>query len=165
MIDIWEEIPDYDLLVAGSGTEESNLREHAANNPRVNFLGPLPQNELGNYYYHALATLVPSLTYETFGIILVESFARKTPVIVRDLGALPEIVHESQGGFVYSTDQELLSAINRMAESQELRTQLGENGYAAFLQKWSKAAHLKLYFELLQEIALKKYGMIPWEKG
>ena len=164
LIDIWEKVPNYDLLVAGSGNEEEKLRKRAANNARIKFLGPLPQNVLGSYYYHALATLVPSVTYETFGIILVESFARKTPVIVRDLGALPEIVNESQGGFVYSSDQDLLTAINRIAESQELRTQLGENGYAAFLQKWSKAAHLELYLNLLWEIAIKKYGFIPWEE-
>lgn len=56
----------------------------------------LPQSELGTLYFHALACIVPSITYETFGMIIIEAFARKTPVIVRDLGALPEVIHDSQ---------------------------------------------------------------------
>ena len=49
----------------------------------------LPQSELGTLYFHALACIVPSITYETFGMIIIEAFARSTPVIVRDLGGLP----------------------------------------------------------------------------
>jgi glycosyltransferase involved in cell wall biosynthesis len=75
----------------------------AAGNPRIKFLGPLPQEKLGALYYHALACIVPSVTYETFGLTSVEAFARKTPVVMRDLGALPEIVEDSGGGFVYRT--------------------------------------------------------------
>src|ERR1044071_6897196 len=98
LIAFWKRLPNYDLLVAGTGTNEVELRAMAAGNPRIKFLGPLPQHELGALYYHAIACIVPSITYETFGMTSVEAFARKTPVIVRDLGALPEVVHESGGG-------------------------------------------------------------------
>jgi glycosyltransferase involved in cell wall biosynthesis len=118
---------------------------------------------LRNLYYHALACLVPSVTYETFGIVIIEAFARKTPVIVRDLGALPEVVEESGAGFVYRTDEELLSAMQRIADSPALRVELGEKGYRAFEANWSAEAHLKLYFDLLRKIALVKFGHVPWE--
>jgi len=163
LIEIWEHVPDYDLLVAGTGKQEGELRSQAGNNPRVKFLGPLTQRELGNIYFHAIATIVPSITYETFGIIIVESFARKTPVIVRDLGALPEVVRDSNGGFIYRDDAQLLDAILHLANSAELRHDLGENGYAAFIRMWSKEAHLEMYFDLITQIALKKYGRIPWD--
>jgi glycosyltransferase involved in cell wall biosynthesis len=106
---------------------------------------------------------VPSLTYETFGIIIIEAFARKTPVIVRDLGALPEVVHDSGGGFVYRTDEELISAIHRLAGSPTLRAELGELGYQAFERWWSREAHLKLYYDLLRHTAVDKFGHVPWE--
>jgi glycosyltransferase involved in cell wall biosynthesis len=150
--------------VAGAGNHGESLREQAESNPRIRFLGALPQRELGRLYAHAQACLVPSLTYETFGIIIIEAFARKTPVIVRDLGALPEVVHDSGGGFVYQTNEELISAIRRLAASQTLRAELGELGYQAFLRWWSKEAHLKLYFDLLRQAALDKFGNVPWEQ-
>jgi len=163
LIEAWEKVTDCDLLVAGAGNFEGPLRAQAAANPRVKFLGALPQRELGALYAHALACLVPSITYETFGIIIIEAFARKTPVIARDLGALPEVIEDSGGGFVYRTDEELLAAIRRLADKPELRGELGDRGYQAFLRWWSREAHLKLYFDLLRQTALNKFGAIPWE--
>lgn len=121
-------------------------------------MGPLPQAELGSVYVHAVACLVPSVTYETFGIIIIEAFARKTPVIVRDLGALPEVVEESGGGFIYKNDAELLTAIERLGDSPELRIELAERGYEAFVRLWSREAHLKRYFDLIRDVSLEKFG-------
>lgn len=164
LIELWPRVPEgIDLLVAGSGTHEAALKAQAANNPRIRFLGPRPQRELGALYRHALACIVPSITYETFGMILIESFARKTPVLARDLGALPEVVHDSQGGFVYRTDQELLDAMQQLSSDPDQRQRLGENGYQAFLKWWTREAHLELYFDYLRRCALKKLGHVPWE--
>lgn len=164
LIPLWAKVPDQDLLVAGTGEYEKELKTQAAGNLRIKFLGALSQRELGALYYHAMACIVPSLTYETFGIIIVESFARKTPVIVRDLGALPEVVNDSRGGFVYRNDEELLDAINRLVASPELRRELGELGYKAFVQRWSREAHMDLYFDFLRRTAVKKFGSVAWEK-
>lgn len=164
LISIWKQVEGFDLLVAGTGNYGDQLRAQAADNPRIKFLGALPQRELGALYFHSLACLVPSLTYETFGIIIIESFARKTPVIVRDLGALPEVVQDSGGGFIYRNDEELLAAISQLAGSPGLRSELGEKGYQSFLRWWSKEAHLELYFDYLQRSAIKKFGSIPWQK-
>ncbi len=163
LIKIWNRVPDMDLVVVGTGNYQAELRRMAAANPNIKFLGALPPKDLGNLYYHALACIVPSVTYETFGLILIEAFARKAPVIVRDLGALPEIVEVSGGGFSYRTDDELLGAMKRIAASPVLRSELGEKGYSAFIRNWSKEAHLKLYFEFLHKSALAKFGRVPWE--
>jgi glycosyltransferase involved in cell wall biosynthesis len=152
LINLWKEVKDCDLIIVGSGTQEAELRKLSAENPKIIFTGPLPQKELGKYYFHAIATLVPSLTYETFGIIIVEAFARKTPVIVRDLGALPEIVTESGGGFIYRTDSDMIEAIEQLRNNPGLRLELGEKGYLAFRQKWSKEVHLPQYGAIIDEI-------------
>jgi glycosyltransferase involved in cell wall biosynthesis len=158
LISLWDRVPGSDLLVAGTGDYEPELRAMAAANPRIRFLGPLPQQELGPLYYHALACLVPSITYETFGLISVEAFARKTPVVVRDLGALPEVVQDTGGGFIYRTDEELIEALRRMAGSPALRTELGEKGYEGVIRWWCREAHLRMYFDYLNCIAEKKFG-------
>jgi glycosyltransferase involved in cell wall biosynthesis len=156
LIPLWDRVQDFDLLVVGTGQHEQVLKAQAAGNPRIKFLGARPQHELGNLYFHAVACLVPSLTYETFGIIIVEAFARKTPAVVRDLGALPEVVRESAGGFIYRTDEELLEAMMRVGKSPALRSELGQNGYDAFVRLWSRDAHLRQYFKLLSEVSKEK---------
>jgi glycosyltransferase involved in cell wall biosynthesis len=159
LIPLWDRVKDADLLVAGAGNYEVELRALAAQNPRIHFLGARSQQELGVLYYHALAAILPSITYETFGMISIEAFARKTPVIVRDLGALPEAVIDSGGGgFVYRNDEELLDAVRRIAESPALRADLGERGYSAFQRQWSRRAHLKFYFDFIENLAARKAG-------
>jgi len=166
LIALWDRLPQYDLLVAGEGTYETALRAMVTNHPhlrsRIKFLGPLAQRDLGALYHHAIACIVPSITYETFGMISVEAFARKTPVVVRDLGALPEVVRDSGGGFVYRTDEELLEALGRLASSPQLRAELGQKGYDGFVRWWCRDAHLQLYFDCLNRSAQKKLGRIPW---
>jgi glycosyltransferase involved in cell wall biosynthesis len=164
LIALWSRVPGADLLVAGAGSYEGELRRMAAGKPNIKFLGALSQKQLGNIYYNALACILPSITYETFGMIIIEAFARKTPVIVRDLGAFPEVIDDSGGGFTYRTDEELLNAIDQIAHSPGLRARLGEKGYRAFVENWSKEAHLELYFGFLHKIALRKFGYVPWAK-
>jgi glycosyltransferase involved in cell wall biosynthesis len=162
LIGLWNRVPEGDLLVAGAGDYEFELRAQAAGNPRIKFLGPLPQKELGALYYHALACIVPSITYETFGLTSVEAFARKTPVVVRDLGALPEVVEDSGGGFVYRTDEELLQALASIASSPGVRGELGQKGYEGFTRLWDRGAHMESYCGHLNRIAREKFGSVPW---
>jgi glycosyltransferase involved in cell wall biosynthesis len=162
LIALWDRVPVHDLLVAGAGSYEPELRAMAAGKSRIKFLGPLPQRELGALYYHAAACIVPSVTYETFGLTGVEAFARKTPVVARDLGALPEIIQDSGGGFVYRTDLELLEALDRIARSPQLRNELGQKGYGAFLKYWCREAHFSQYFDCLERTARAKFARVPW---
>lgn len=154
LIPLWDRVAretDADLLIAGSGTIGAELGALAAGNPRIRFLGAQSQSALAALYVHAVACLVPSLTYETFGIVMLEAFARKTPVIARRLGALPEIVEESGGGLLYETDDELVDAIRVLAASPGRRRLFGERGYAAFIEKWSREPHLAAYFDIIHE--------------
>jgi glycosyltransferase involved in cell wall biosynthesis len=144
--------------VAGTGSLEAELRARAASNPRIRFLGPVPQQRLGAYFVHALACVVPSITYESFGMVVIEAFARKTPVIVRDLGALPELVQASGGGIVFRDDAGLLAALGRLKASPGVRRELGERGYETFIRDWSREAHLARYFDLLRQAALERFG-------
>jgi glycosyltransferase involved in cell wall biosynthesis len=165
LIPLWARVPQYDLLVVGTGTYELELRAMAARNPRIKFLGPLPQRELGALYHHAIACIVPSITYETFGMISVEAFSRKTPVIARDLGALPEVVQDSGGGFVYRTDEELLQGMECLAASRRLRDDLGQKGYDGFVRWWCREAHLTSYFDYLTRSAERRFGASSWRCG
>jgi glycosyltransferase involved in cell wall biosynthesis len=107
--------------------------------------------------------MVPSICYETFGIIILEAYRQKTPVIVRALGGLQEVVEESQGGFAYRTEEELCAAMERLRTDQALRHELGERGHRRYLERWTEEVHVELYLKMLREAAQKKFGHVPWE--
>jgi glycosyltransferase involved in cell wall biosynthesis len=156
-------VPGIDVLIVGDGPDEARLRSLASSEPRVRFLGPRAADALGVLYVHALASIVPSLTHEMFGMVVLEAFARKTPVIASTSGALPEIVGGSGGGILFETVGDLASAIERIQQSPDLRRELGENGYAAFRRNWTTERYLKRYFALLRSLAIRKQGSVPWE--
>ena len=142
---------DYDLLIVGNGAYQEELKRQAAGMERVRFAGWVSQAHIGDYYKHALAALTPSTTYETFGIVVIESYSRSTPVIVRNLGPLPEVVEEGQGGLVFSNAEELKDCLERTYRDQELRERLGRQGYESFLAKWTADPHIARYNELIEQ--------------
>ena len=85
-------------------------------------------------------------------MVLIEAFLRKTPAIVRDLGALPEIVQESGGGSVYRNDTELVQRMNDLLQDSSQRHTLGQRGYQAYKRNWTAEAHLERYLGLIRRI-------------
>jgi glycosyltransferase involved in cell wall biosynthesis len=153
LIAAFKKYTETDLLIAGDGEYRETLERQAEGSANIRFLGKLDQAGLATYYRSAIAVIVPSICYETFGIIMIEAFSHKTPVIVNDLGALPEIVEDSDGGFVYRSEEELLSAMTRLSSDRRLRDELGANGYEAYLKYWSEGPHMKQYFDLIESIS------------
>ena len=155
LLNAFRQYRDADLLIAGDGEEASTLKGLAADLPHVRFLGRLAPSELPALYHHAVALVMPSIGYEVFGLVLLEAFAQGTPVIVRDLGGMPEVVNESGGGLLFRTDQELLEALQRLRASPELRMALGRAGYEAYVDKWSERPHLDAYLEIVESLRRK----------
>src|SRR5579862_9326223 len=163
LIPLFRSYAHADLLVAGSGSEEAELRREAADCSNIVFLGALGQERLQELYRCAIAVLVPSVCYEVFGMVLLEAFMQRTPVIARALGGLEEVVNESQGGFVYRKDDELLAAMERLRTDPLVRREMGERGFRTCEARWSEDAHIETYFRVLSETARKKFGFVPWE--
>lgn len=152
-----------DLLVVGSGTYEDELHRqaetvHAAASgpPRVRFLGRRSPAQLRQLYRDALAVIVPSVCYETFGIVLLEAFRDQTPVIARHLGPFPEVVQASGGGLLFSSTDQLAAALRRLAGDAALRARLGAAGHRALLDRWIERVVLRRYFGHIRNVAEHK---------
>lgn len=144
-----------DLIIAGDGSYRSRLEQLAAGCERIHFVGHLASVELKSLYARAIALLVPSLTYETFGQVVIEAYATRTPVIASDLGSLPEIVGLSGGGLIFRDGPGLLKAMEQLRTNRSLRDKLGEAGYLACLQ-WTADLYLDRYLALIDEIRMRK---------
>lgn len=144
-------IPEADLLVAGEGSYREELESIAS--PQVRFLGALCAADLGRHYRHALATVAPSITYETFGLTLIESFAAGTPVIARRLGPFPEIMETSGGGLLFSTPDELVSALRALAGDATLQSRLGASASEGHRTFWSEDVVVPAYLDLVTSVA------------
>lgn len=145
-----------ELWIVGAGDYEPELRRLAAGRPRVRFLGARSSEQLRTLYREALAVVVPSVCYETFGIILLEAFREGTPVIARRLGPFTEIVEGSGGGLLFEGDDDLRRALATLASDPARRAALGEAGHRALLATWTESVVLKNYFGVIRRVAEKK---------
>ena len=150
------ERPDVDLVIAGDGNHRSVLEGLAEGLPNVRFLGNVAPADLSRSYGPALALIVPSGCFETFGIILIESFRNGTPVIARRIGPFPEIVEASGAGELFETTSELVDAMGRMQDDEEGRRRKSEAGRASWRALWSEAAVIPRYLDIVRRVAAEK---------
>lgn len=153
LIPLMRYLPEIDLRLAGTGPYEPELRRLAAGLPNVKFEGLLGGRELSRLFHGARALVVPSLFPETFGYVVLEAFAVRTPVVVNLAGgALAETGVASGGGLGYRDEGSLLAAIRRIVHDVELRDELADAGYRMRTGEWSETAHLDRYFDLIQSV-------------
>jgi glycosyltransferase involved in cell wall biosynthesis len=150
VIPAFRHYPGADWLVVGDGEEMAALRDLAADVPNVKFLGRVENQDLDRYYEHAIAAIVPSVGYETFGIVVIEAFRHQTPVIARRIGPFPEIVEPINGGLMFSNTDELVEAMRRLHHDPALREVLAANAYRAGRERWFEHSVMDRFLELVQ---------------
>lgn len=92
---IQPKIPDVWLAIAGRGHLQNSLKEQVKElglENNVEFLGFLPDEQLPVAYQAANLTVIPSQSFEGFGLAIVESLACGTPVMCTPVGGMPEIL-------------------------------------------------------------------------
>lgn len=144
------------LWIAGTGTYEPELRRLAAGSENIRFLGFQSDENLRVLYRDALGAIVPSLYFENFPQVTIEAFRQRTPVVVRNLGGLPESVQESGGGFIYDSETELEAALDKLVENPSLRDELGLHGYETYQRNWTPEPHMSRYLALIEEVAARR---------
>jgi glycosyltransferase involved in cell wall biosynthesis len=141
------------LLVAGTGDYEGHLRQLARSSHAVHFVGHRTGPPLDLLYRHAVALVVPSINYEVSPpLVIMEAARHRTPAIVRKLGSMPEIIEESGGGLLYTTEEELVAALDRLLDDPPYRNALGERSYQALRGFRTPEAYLARYLGLVEEL-------------
>jgi L-malate glycosyltransferase len=122
------------LLIVGGGsqmehlknlTKELNLSADAVFTGHINYSNiPRFQNVIDIYV--SLSTEGS----ESFGVSILEACACEKPVVVSNVGGLPEIVEDNVTGFVVAKENpsEAAAAIEKLLLDKELRTVMGKRG-------------------------------------
>ena len=118
--------------VAQSNTDEgywATLKSLAAQDARIQFLPPLPNDKVVSVLrrYHVLA--VPSRWVENRPLVVLESFAAGTPVIGSNLGGIAELVRHQDDGLLVEPEnvRAWADALRRCAEDRHLLARLRKN--------------------------------------
>lgn len=155
LIEAWKKLPDIPLTIVGTGPEKARMQAKAPSN--VRFLESCPAEEVRVQMVAAQCLVMPSIWYETFGMVAAEAFAASLPVIASRIGALAELVTDQITGRHFTPgDAESLAEIVRDAFASPARlAQMGRNGRREWQDYYSPAKNLAqleaIYNEALAE--------------
>lgn len=146
------------VVVIGGGNTEP-LQQQARNLGIFDhclFTGFMPDQELDQFQTIANCAVFPSL-YEPFGIVALESFAARVPVVVSDTGGMPEVVQHGKTGVVTQVNNpdSIAWGILEILKNPDYSQILVENAYAdlALRFQWSHLAvqTSEVYARVIQE--------------
>jgi len=131
--DKYPELP-LKLLIVGGGSLEEDLRKLAKElgiwNKTI-FTGKVPFEDVPIYHNMLSVSVSVSVSEsESFGVAVVEAMSCDKPVVVSNVGGLPEVVEEGKNGFVVPprNTEETAKAIERLLLNKDLREKMGQAG-------------------------------------
>ncbi|MGK7929887.1 MAG: glycosyltransferase family 4 protein [Microcystaceae cyanobacterium] len=151
------------VIIGGGNTD--HLKRQAWNLGiwhKCYFTGFMSDEDLNKFQTIANCAVFPSL-YEPFGIVALESFAAKVPVVVSDTGGLPEVVQNTVTGIVTQSNNAdaLAGGILEILKNPDYTQWLVDNAYQSLDLRfnWEKLAQqtVKVY-----EQVLKEYAEVEW---
>ncbi len=153
------------FVIIGGGNGD-RLKEQAWNLgiwEQCNFTGFMSDEDLDKFQTIADCAVFPSL-YEPFGIVALESFAAKVPVVVSNTGGLPEVVTHGETGIVTYANvaSSLAWGILEVLQHPEYAKILVENAYADLPRRfnWAKLA---IATEQVYQRVVQERAAVVWE--
>ena len=103
------------------------------------------QEKIADFWQSIDIAVVPSTEPEPFGLVAVEAMLAKKPVVASNHGGLSEIVVNNETGLLVEPRNvnELIIALQKLIENEELRKSFGQKGYEKAIKEFSVEHYTK----------------------
>ena len=119
----------------------------------IEYVGELTDCEKNTFLGDALALICP-FQAESFGLVLIESLACGTPVLVYNHGSFPEIVEDGETGFLCAHIEDMVKAIDRLSAIDRARCR------RSFEERFTSARmtqeYVRVYDDVLRDCVLSE---------
>ena len=140
-----------------------SLPQHVAEEPGVFVHRGLSANspELVSLYESADVFVLPTLG-DCFPVVLGEAMAAGLPIVTTDVGALREAVEADHNGFIVPAgdDVALVSALNVLTDSPELRVEMGRTGRRIAEQRFDSCRNAQQVLDVLKGVCEQRAALV-----
>ncbi|NEP88992.1 MAG: glycosyltransferase family 4 protein [Okeania sp. SIO2C2] len=151
------------FIMIGGGKTDLWKKEiwHLGVSERFNFTGFMSEENLDKFQAIADCAVFPSL-YEPFGIVALESFASRVPVVVSDTGGLPEVVEHGRTGIVTKVGNSisLAQGIVEALRDSDYMQKLVSNAYQELEYKFCWGRIAKQTDMVYQRVAAERLQVV-----
>jgi glycosyltransferase involved in cell wall biosynthesis len=117
-------------------------------------LGRRPSAEVYDIVGNAAFLVFPSEWYETFGQVAIEAFAKGTPVVASNIGAIPELVNARSGLLFRPGDPtDLAATVDRLLSQPQELAQLRLTARAEFEAKYTADSNYQQLIDIYQSVS------------
>lgn len=158
--------PEVWLLACGDGSDEEMRAVTAVReaSPVCTHIILQPhRDDLPNLLAQVDLLIMPSQAQESFGYTVVEAMACALPVVVSDIGGLPEVVADGLTGYVVHHDDAKAFAdrIVRLLRDSDLAQRMGEAGRRRYHEKFQAGRMAAHYHHLITQDTSQKAPTSP----
>ena len=141
------------LKIVGEGPLRAEVERVASRNADIQYLGPLSLTQTYELMGDARVLIVPSEWHEPFGRVVIEAFAKGTPVIAARMGGLTELVTAGHTGELFRAgdSEDLTEKIMTLTASSEHLASLRRNCRRAYLSEYAPERNHELLMDIYQE--------------
>jgi len=144
------------LLIVGDGSYKKELQDYCkkALIENVEFHPHYDFNELKPIIENSIATVMPSLWYETFGLTVLESYSAGKPVIASSIGGMTETVIDNETGFLVEpgNSEQIAEKMQYLLSNPEATIELGKKAKNRVDEFFSKQVHLNKIEQLYTKV-------------
>jgi glycosyltransferase involved in cell wall biosynthesis len=164
LLDAWHQNRDLPpLRIFGEGPLLELVEAAAQRDQRIQSMGRMPEADVQRAFGRALAVVVPSLWYETFGRTVAEAFAGGTPVVASRIGALAELVEAGRTGWSFTPGNtpELAAAVRTamrlgVEERAAMRSRVRAVYEGRFTPQHNYARLMEIYGIAIEHAAMRR---------
>ncbi len=152
---IVEKIPQTRLIIAGWGTEASNVANLVMKSPlrrKIALVGPVSSVEKKSLLSKAWLFVNPSIG-EGWSLAVIEANLHGTPAISFNVSGLAESIQNKKTGILASDEFDFVNKICYILSDQNLRVRLGKNAME-WSQKFSWARAAKESIRILEKVKM-----------
>lgn len=153
LIDAMTRLPaHFKLLLVGHGARRHELLDLANDLIPGRYAIATADNYLGDFY-RAMDAFALVSEHEGFGLVIPEAMLCERPVIVTDVGCVPEIIRDRVNGLVVNpTPQQIADAVRMLQEHPEWAKGLAAEGRAVADARLHAARMAREYEDLLWQL-------------
>jgi len=136
-----EKFPKINLIIIGKGPYRHNLEKLVSQyglQNNVTFQGHVSEDEKNSLISNSQALVLPSL-FEGFGLVILEAFMQKKPVLVSDVRPLSDIIEHQKTGLIIPPHDEnaWVKGIESIIQDPAAASKMGELGRKTFEEKYT----------------------------
>lgn len=165
LIDAFASTPELKLVIAGTGPMQEDLRRRILRQrlSNVQLAGFVSGEEKARLLEDAMFVVLPSESYEAFGMTALEAYRAGKPVIASNIGGLPYLVKDGRTGRLFEPgDARGLAACSReMAGDERLRFAMGRAARSAAEREYSADRWFERTIEIFRSAMRTGAGGVP----